>query len=53
MVKKQQQALREPEVQNVGKDMIEHEVQRRLYGEREELSARREALVAKLVQDAF
>jgi hypothetical protein len=33
--------------------MIEREVQRRLYGEREERAPRREALVAKLAQNAF
>lgn len=41
------------EMQNATRDMIEYEVQRRLYGKREERAARREALVAKLVQNAF
>ncbi len=45
--------MREPEVQNVTNDMIEYEVQRRLYGEREERAARREAMVAKLVQNVL
>ena len=53
VVKKQQQATREPEVQNLTNDMIDREEQRRLYGKREVRSARREALVAKLVQNAF
>jgi hypothetical protein len=52
-VKKQRQATREPEVQNVANDMIEYEVQHGLYGKREERTARREAMVVKLAQNAF
>ncbi len=53
VVKKQEQATREPEVQNVANDVIEYEVQLGLYGKREERAARREAMVAKFVQNAF
>ena len=57
--KKQKQAVfthtgaDQREMQNVTHDMIEHEVQRRVYGRREELAASREAMVAKLVQNTF
>ena len=53
VVEKQQQATREPEVRNVANDMIEYEVQRRLCGKQEKRAARREAMVAKLAENAF
>ncbi len=53
VVKQRQEAKCEPKVQNVANYVIEHEVQSKLYGKREERSARREALVAKLTQNAF
>ena len=43
----------EDNTQSVSDEWVEHEVQRRLYGRREERATRREAMVAKLIQSAF
>jgi hypothetical protein len=43
----------EDNTQSVSDEWVEHEVQRRLYGRREERATRREAMVAKLIQNAF
>ena len=52
-VAKKQKPQQEDNTQSVSDDWVEHEVQRRLYGRREERATRREAMVAKLVQHAF
>ena len=52
-VAKKQKTMTEDNLQSVSDDWVEHEVQRRLYGRREERATRREAMVAKLVQNAF
>ena len=52
-VAKKQKTMTEDNTQSVSDDWVEHEVQRRLYGRREERATRREAMVAKLVQNAF
>ena len=52
-VAKKQKPPQEDNTQSVSDDWVEHEVQRRLYGRREERATRREAMVAKLVQHAF
>ena len=52
-VKKQRQAAREQEAQSVTKDIVEQEVHNRLRARREERVARREAMVAKLITNAF
>ena len=41
------------EIQSVTNEWVEHEVQRRLNGRREERATRREAMVANLVKNAF
>ena len=52
-VAKKQKTMTEDNLQSASDDWVEHEVQRRLYGRREERATRREAMVAKLVQNAF
>ena len=52
-VAKKEKPQQEDNTQSVSDDWVEHEVQRRLYGRREERATRREAMVAKLVQNAF
>ena len=52
-VAKKQKTMTEDNLQSASDDWVEHEVQRRLYGRREERATRREAMVAKLVQHAF
>ena len=52
-VAKKQKTTTEDNLQSASDDWVEHEVQRRLYGRREERATRREAMVAKLVQNAF
>ena len=52
-VAKKQKTMTEDNTQSVSDNWVEHEVQRRLYGRREERATRREAMVAKLVQNAF
>ena len=52
-VAKKQKTMTEDNLQSVSDDWVEHEVQRRLYGRREERATRREAMVAKLIQSAF
>ena len=52
-VSKKQKTKTEDNTQSVSDDWVEHEVQRRLYGRREERATRREAMVAKLIQSAF
>ena len=52
-VAKKEKPQQEDNTQSVSDDWVEHEVQRRLYGRREERATRREAMVAKLVQHAF
>ena len=52
-VAKKQKTMTEDNLQSASDDWVEHEVQRRLYGGREERATRREAMVAKLVQHAF
>ena len=52
-VSKKQKTRTEDNTQSVSVEWVEHEVQRRLYGRREERATRREAMVAKLVQNAF
>ena len=52
-VSKKQKTRTEDNTQSVSDDWVEHEVQRRLYGRREERATRREAMVAKLIQSAF
>ena len=55
--KQKQQMPREEsspnEIQSVTNEWVEHEVQRRLNGRREERATRREAMVANLVKNAF
>ena len=51
-VAKKQKAMTEDNTQSASDDWVEQEVQRRLYGGREERATRREAMVAKLVQNA-
>ena len=41
------------EIQSVTNEWVEHEVQRRLNGRREERATRREAMIANLVKNAF
>ena len=50
---KQQRAQEEQPEQNVMNDLIEYEVQRRMNQKRAERATRREAMVAKLLQNAF
>ena len=52
-VAKKEKPQQEDNTQSVSDDWVEHEVQRRLYGRREERATRREAMVAKLIQSAF
>ena len=52
-VAKKQKTTTEDNLQSASDDWVEHEVQRRLYGRREERATRREAMVAKLIQSAF
>ena len=52
-VAKKQKPQQEDDPQSVSDEWVEHEVQRRLYGRREERATRREAMVAKLIQNAF
>ena len=52
-VAKKQKTMTEDNLQSASDDWVEHEVQRRLYGRREERATRREAMVAKLIQSAF
>jgi hypothetical protein len=52
-VAKKQKTMTEDNLQSASDDWVEHEVQRRLSGRREERATRREAMVAKLVQNAF
>ena len=52
-VAKKQKTMTEDNLQSASDDWVEHEVQRRLYGRRAEHATRREAMVAKLVQNAF
>ena len=52
-VAKKQKTKTEDNTQSVSDDWVEHEVQRRLCGRREERATRREAMVAKLIQSAF
>ena len=52
-VAKKQKTMTEDNLQSASDDWVEHEVQRRVYGRREERATRREAMVAKLVQNAF
>ena len=52
-VAKKDKPQQEDNTQSVSDDWVEHEVQRRLFGRREERATRREAMVAKLVQHAF
>ena len=52
-VAKKQKTMTEDNLQSASDDWVEHEVQRRLYGRREERATRREGMVAKLVQHAF
>ena len=52
-VAKKQKTRTEDNTQSVSDDWVEHEVQRRLCGRREERATRREAMVAKLIQSAF
>ena len=52
-VSKKQKTRTEDNTQSVSDERVELEVQRRLYGRREERATRREAMVAKLVQNAF
>ena len=52
-VAKKQKTTTEDNLQSASDDWVEHEVQRRLQGRREERATRREAMVAKLVQNAF
>ena len=50
---KQQRAQEEQPAPNVMDDLIEYEVQRRMNQKRAERATRREAMVAKLLQNAF
>ena len=52
-VSKKQKTRTEDNTRSVSDERVELEVQRRLYGRREERATRREAMVAKLVQNAF
>ena len=52
-VAKKDKPQQEDNTQSVSDDWVEHEVQRRLCGRREERATRREAMVAKLIQSAF
>ena len=52
-VSKKQKTRTEDNTQSVSDEWVEHEVQRRLQGRREMRATRREAMVAKLVQNAF
>jgi len=52
-VKKQRQAARDQEMQSVTNDIVEREVHKRLRARREERVARKEAMVAKLIKNAF
>ena len=52
-VSKKQNTMTDDNTQSVSDERVELEVQRRLYGGREERATRREAMVAKLVQNAF
>ena len=56
VIHKQKQSREESspnEIQSVTNEWVEHEVQRRLNGRREERATRREAMVANLVKNAF
>ena len=56
VIHKQKQSREESspnEIQSVTHEWVEHEVQRRLNGRREERATRREAMVANLVKNAF
>ena len=52
-VAKKQKMQQEDNPQSVSDEWVEHEVQRRLHGRREERATRGEAMVAKLIQSAF
>ena len=52
-VSTKQKTRTDDNTQIVSDEWVEHEVQRRLYGRRKERATRREAMVGKLVQNAF